>query len=257
MALGLVLYFNEDIRDHTAALEEFFSTAVKGQNFSAYFLQQIFISQKTNKPGKSAAFNLSRFITKINQGKSRMALAINQNDAGHEFSVLSIDCSPKASAIKEVESQAWLYELTFFIDTAKYPEFTPEIFVELGLILANELNPIAGVIISGELPYLSRYLQCAGSDGLNQKEIQRIDTLYYQRSRWGADIIRGPEWGTFLSDKHLAQLGGYDSFKTAVKDCKLTMLNKGGAYLQMPENQNIENPNIPIAILQSLEEIIS
>lgn len=256
MALGLALYFNQDISD-TAVLEKFFNTVVQGQSLSAYFLQQIFISQKTNNPSKSAVFNVSRFIAKIKQGKSRMALAINQDETGQELATLSLDCSPKASALKEIESQVWLYELTFFIDTTKYPEFTPEVFVESGLILANELNPIAGVIISGELPYLSHYLQCAGSDGLSQKQIQRIDALYHQRSRWGADIIRGPEWGTFLSEKQLIQLGGYDRLKESIKDCKLVMLDKGGIYLQIPENQTIENPNIPITILQSLDEIIN
>jgi hypothetical protein len=50
---------------------------------------------------------------------------------------------------------------------------------------------------------------------------------YYWRSSWG-QVIRGPSWGTFLSQTHVATLGDLSKLPAA----RIVPLSSGGAFVQ-------------------------
>ena len=53
----------------------------------------------------------------------------------------------------------------------------------------------------------------SGSD-LTKEQANRVTDSYYWRTYWG-DVIRGPEWGTFLSTNHVAVLGDLSKLPAA------------------------------------------
>ena len=85
----------------------------------------------------------------------------------------------------------------------------------------------AGVVLwSPSLSYARALALLASGDDLTKEQASRVSDAYYWRSKWG-DVIRGPEWGTFLSAAHVAKLAEREL------PAAVTRLFSGGAFVQV------------------------
>lgn len=111
---------------------------------------------------------------------------------------------------------------------------------------AAAVSATAGVALwSPSLSYARALAFLSSGDDLTKEQAGRVADSYYWRSKWG-EVIRGPEWGTFLSAAHVAKLEG-----RPLPAAKLTWLATGGAFVQATAQPfDVDAPPPELALLR-------
>lgn len=85
--------------------------------------------------------------------------------------------------------------------------------------------------------YASCLASCSESSALSREESSHVSDLMYWQPRWG-DVIRGPQWGTFLGAPHVLRLGGIARIESESGCSRIVPLASGGAFLQTTSIEN-------------------
>ena len=97
---------------------------------------------------------------------------------------------------------------------------------------ADAVSVRAGVVHWAETRRYAACLATGGaSDQLSEAQNRHVSDLLYWRPRWG-DVIRGPQWGTFLGAAHVDALGGLARIERESGCARVAGLRSGGAFLQ-------------------------
>ncbi|HEY1552696.1 MAG TPA: type VI immunity family protein [Kofleriaceae bacterium] len=104
--------------------------------------------------------------------------------------------------------------------------------LDLVIAFADAVAARAGVVHWADTTtYASCLASCSGGAALSREQSGHVQDLMYWQPRWG-DVIRGPQWGTFLGASHVDALGGVERIARDSGCARVIALGSGGAFLQ-------------------------
>jgi len=115
---------------------------------------------------------------------------------------------------------------------------------------AGAVAASAGIVVwSPSLDFARALALLSSGPDLPRARVTALVDAQVTRSRWGA-VIRGPEWGTFLSATHVAMLEG-----CTLPVAKTIPLASGGAFVQLTDEPF--DTEVPPAELAALREALA
>ncbi len=126
------------------------------------------------------------------------------------------------------------------------------------IAFADAVAARAGVVQwASSTIYASCLAMGAGSQRLTRAQRSHVTDLLYWQPRWG-EVIRGPQWGTFLGAEHVTTLGGIARIERESGCARVVALASGGAFLQAtPIDQPIVEDSDDGGVLARLSELLA
>lgn len=233
MALGVAIHFNRPLSGDPGPLERLLSAIWGGATVDSRFGKHVYGVPGVMKLKSRSGYERDRILEMIRDGGADMVLLTPRTvpEEGGVFD-LSVDCASPDRLPDEAEDRPWRYQLGLAIGSRHLEAIGHDAVVTSVLATAEELDAVAGVIFPASSDNAATALvTLAGGDGLPREVKRRIRPLLMMADQWG-DTIRGPEWGTLLSAKHVDQLGGIDAV-TTMGTWTTRALSSGGAYVQL------------------------
>jgi hypothetical protein len=188
---------------------------------------------------KPVALDLEALVAKVASG-ALTAAAIESEDRG----LLAMAAVTRGDALDPgFPPRAWKYDAVIAIGPAELAAIgRPEVLDAL-CTFAGAVDAQAGIVVwSRSLDYARALAMLASGNELTPEKASGVTDAYYWRSQWGR-VIRGPEWGTFLSPRHVEILGDPARLPAA----RVVRLASGGAFVQLtvePVEVEIANPQL-------------
>ena len=209
--LGSVLYFDRELAEDPAPLEELrqLSRAPGLRSWTA----------RAHSSTKPAAFAIDKVIA-IVRAPDTVTIGVETPD--RSVTLIASTGGPSASL-----PRAWKHDVVLALSATQVAALGQAAVVSALSDFAGEVSATAGVVLwSASLSYARALALLASGDDLTKDQAGRVTDAYYWRSKWGT-VIRGPEWGTFLSAAHVATLAGRE-----LPAAKVTPLASGGMFVQ-------------------------
>ena len=230
-AIGLVLYHDTPLYQETGFLDDLLTT--RGESGSsledALDTATYFESTASRKARRHRAVLPTAFARIATGELSGVVLCSETSRSNATTLELTIDCATERHARTETLNP-WLY---LFMLVAGREVLSPAAAARLGCSVAEKTSAKAGVLVSMDTAGIVDYLHLApNEEWLTPDEVSRIEA---ESPGTFGDKIRGPEWGTFLNEGHVATLGGQEAIAVHPSVYQLERLPFGGAYLQVTE----------------------
>jgi hypothetical protein len=249
-ALGCVVYFDADLSADSGALVALWERLTLAG--PADQLTQWTSSERTQQLHKPELFDAISLRREIESGVTASAAVETPPSTPDRERLLVLAQTTPAPKLREsVPPRQWRYSVVVALGPVPLTRLGPQAAVDAVVAFADAVMVKAGVMHWTETTSYAGALAMGAGGGLTATQEGRVADSLYWRSHWGR-IIRGPEWGTFLSAAHVDQLG---SLTTVEDSCAhVIRLASGGAFLQLTDvREPILDGDIPpqLAALRS------
>lgn len=162
--------------------------------------------------------------------------------------------TPAARLREGVPPRHWKYSAAITIAPTTLARLGAQSALDAIVAFADAVDVKTGIVFWAESFSYAGALAMGAGGGLTPEQESRVaDSLYY-RTHWGR-IVRGPEWGTFVSAAHVAALGG--STVLAAQAEKVVPLRLGGAFVQLTTVDEAPPIDAPSARLDALRSALA
>jgi hypothetical protein len=233
--LGAVVYFDHDLAADPAPMEALLGLLRDTPELRMW-------TARAKSSTKPVPLSIEKLMASLRAG-GIVAVGVETPDRAV---TLNASTGPSSSTLP----RAWKYDLVLALSNAQVAALGIAA-VETALCdFAAAVAATAGVVLwSPSLSYARALALLASGDDLTKEQASRVSDAYYWRSKWG-DVIRGPEWGTFLSTAHVQKLAGRE-----LPAAKTIVLSSGGPFVQATADPF--DVDAPPTALEALREALA
>lgn len=232
LSLGAALYFDHELAAAPAPIARLWKRLAKPAKLRQWWAT----AKSTQKP---KLLDLDALVAKVASGSATCA-AVETEQRGL---LVVAQTTPRASLDEGVPPRRWKYDAVIAIGPDELATIGRDEVLDALCEFAGAVSAVAGVVVWSEsLAYASALAMLSSGSDLTSAQAERVTDSYYWRTHWGA-VIRGPEWGTFLSAAHAATLGDLSKLPAT----KVVPLASGGAFVQLtadPVDVDVESPKL-------------
>jgi hypothetical protein len=218
LSLGAALYFDHELAAEPAPLVALWKRLAK----PAGLVQWASTGRTSSKP---VPLNLSRLASRVASGRTVWATISGHPRRG--FLVLA-QTEPHVLVDLGEPPREWTYDLVVVLSPSDLDTIGRGEVIEALCEFAGAVSATAGIVVWSESwDYASALAMLSSGIDLPPEQVKRMMAAYYWRSSWG-QVIRGPSWGTFLSQTHVATMGDLSKLPAA----RIIPLSSRGAFVQ-------------------------
>jgi hypothetical protein len=239
LALGAALYFDHELAGDVQPLARLWKRIATQPALRSW-------TQTATSSTKPVEFNAAQLATRIASGKTR---TVGVETRSRDVTIIA-QTAPAETLDRRPPAPRWKYDLAIGLAADRVDELGQETVIDALCEFAGATAALAGIVVWSESVDFARALAFLSSGpGLRPAWVTALVDAQLGRSRWG-DVIRGPEWGTFLSAAHVATLAG-----ATLPVARTIPLASGGVFLQA----TIEPFDVaaPPPVLASLREALA
>ncbi len=235
LALGAAVYFDHELATDPRPLVTLWSRIATQPELRCWTLT----AKRTTKP---LDFNIDQLTSRIESGETT---AVGVETYNRDVTIIA-QTTPAASLDRRPPAPRWKYDLAVALGGDQVARLGQETVVTALCEFAGAVAASAGIVIwSASLDFARALALLSSGPDLPHAHVTALVDAQVTRSHWG-NVIRGPEWGTFLSAAHVATLAG-----RALPVAKTIPLTSGGAFVQLtPEPFDVEAPPPALAELR-------
>lgn len=236
LALGAAVYFDHELAADPRPLVTLWRRIATQPELRSWSLT----AKSSTKP---VDFNAARLASRIESGATTTVGVESRN---RDITVIA-QTAPAASLDRRPPAPRWKYDLAVGLSADRVSALGQDAVIAALCEFAGAVAASAGVVVwSPSLDFARALALLSSGPDLPRAHVSVLVDALVTRSRWG-DVIRGPEWGTFLSSAHVATLAG-----SALPVANTIALSSGGAFLQATEAPfDIEAPSPALAALRA------
>jgi len=217
LAMGAAIYFDHELAIDPAPLAALWKRLARRPD-----LRQWWSTPRGSQ--KPVSLDLDALVAKVTS-RTISSAAIESPDRGL---LAMAEVTPENQLDRGAPPRSWKYDAVVALGAAELAGLGLPEMLDALCAFAGAVDAQAGVVVWSRSPSFARALaMLASGDDLTREQASRVTDAYYWRSHWGR-VIRGPEWGTFLSARHVATLGDVKKLPAA----RVVQLASGGAFVQ-------------------------
>lgn len=229
-ALGCALYFDTDLSANPEPLAGLIRS-IFGE--ASRELTQWTTSEKTQQVGAPAPFKLAALLRRISSGAvASAAVETPPRTLDQDRRLVLAQTTPAAKVRDDVPPRSWRYNLVAALGRASVRELGAARVIDQLLLFAGAVRAKAGVVHWADSASYASGLAMGAGGGLSPAQEARVADSWFWRPHWGR-IIRGPAWGTVLSEEHVDRMGGLARIESGCGCFRVAPLSSGGAFLQL------------------------
>jgi hypothetical protein len=234
LALGAAVYFDHELAADPRPLVTLWSRIATQPGLRSWSLT----AKKVTKP---IDFSAAQLTARIESGETT-AVGVESRD--RDVTIIAQTASA-ASLDRRPPAPRWKYDLAVGLAEDQVVALGEDAIVAALCEFAGGVAASAGVVVwSPSLDFARSLALLSSGPDLPRAQVTALVEAQTNRSHWG-DVIRGPEWGTFLSAAHVATLAD-----RALPVVKRIPLASGGAFIQLTnEPFDVEAPPERLAAL--------
>ena len=228
-AFAAAFYFDVELVANVAPFERLVE-ALFSRNRGFY---QFLIPVENTKAQPPKPLDLGKLLQRITEGEvSVAAVETPPRTPDPEQMRVSVGTTPLASQPERFSQTRCRYACDAEFGAASMDELGAQSVLDAIVVFADSMGARAGIALWADTTiFASSLVTCGGSSQLTREQDQRVLALLDDQSRWG-DVIRGPQWGTFLGPAHVERLGGIARIERESGCARVASLTSGGAFLQ-------------------------
>jgi hypothetical protein len=239
LALGAALYFDHELAVDPrplAALWERIATQPALRSWS----------QTATSSTKPVDFNPAQLATRVASGKTT---TVGVESRSRDVTIIA-QTAPAETLDRRPPAPRWKYDLAVGLAADRVDALGQEAVIDALCEFAGATAASAGIVVwSASVDFARALAFLSSGPDLPPARVTALVDAQVARSRWG-EVIRGPEWGTFLSAAHVAMLAG-----ATLPVVRTVPLTSGGVFLQATvEPFDVEAPP---PVLASLREALA
>jgi hypothetical protein len=217
------------LADDPAPLEALIHSLFSG--FVADQLRNFYIPDDAQKAPPPSDFDPKKLVERIRTGATWLA-SVHSTPGTPDAEEVEISVGTVGAARSSRSLTKCRYALTGAFGPAQLARIGVSQALDAILTFAGAVAVRAGVLHwATTTVYASCLASGGGSNQLTREQNSHITDLLYWQPRWG-NVIRGPQWGTFLAAEHVRALGGIDAITRESGCARVIALRSGGAFLQ-------------------------
>jgi hypothetical protein len=253
-ALGAALHFDHEL----ATQPEPFATlarALFGERSDGAYRH--FTIPDGRKARPSVPLNIDGLLRRITAGTTSVAMVETEpRTADPDIMLISAGTLPHDRRSRSLTKCR--YDFTAAFGAHRLRELGAARVLDLVIAFADAVAARAGgVHWATSTIYASSLALGGGSQQLTRAQNSHVTDLLYWQPRWG-EVIRGPQWGTFLGAEHVTTLGGIARIEREAGCARVVALASGGAFLQAtPIDQPIVEDSDDGGVLARLSEFLA
>lgn len=254
-ALGAALHFDHELAFDPAPFATL-ARALFGERSEGAFRHYV-IPDSPRKARPPVPLNLKRLLERINEGTTWLAAVETEpHTADPDEMHISANTVPEHRPSRSLTKCRYAFKAAF--GTHQLQQLGAERVLDLLITFADAVAARAGVVHwATSTVYASSLARGGGSDSLTRAQNSHVTDLLYWQPRWG-EVIRGPQWGTFLGAEHVTTLGGIARIERESGCARVVALASGGAFLQAtPIDQPIVEDADDGGVLARLSEFLA
>lgn len=217
LSLGAALYFDHELAADPAPISALWRRLAVPPG-----LRQWWATAKSSR--KPTPLDLDALVAKVAAGDTTRAAV----ETEHRGLLVFAQTTPSVSLDEGMPPRQWKYDAVIALGPDELAAIGREVVLDALCEFAGAVRVKAGIVLWSEsLAYASALAMLSSGSDLTAAQASRVTDSYYWRTHWGR-VIRGPEWGTFLSATHVGALGDLSKLPAA----KVVPLASGGAFVQ-------------------------
>jgi hypothetical protein len=214
--LGAVVYHDHDLTTDPAPLDALLRRLGDAPGSTPGLLAWSARERSSTKP---APYDRDKLVEVVRQSDT---VTVGVETPDRSLALIASTGAPDNSL-----PRAWRHDLVLALSAAHVASLGQELVIRALCDFASEVDVKAGVALwSPSLSFARALAFLASGSDLTKEQASRVTDAYYWRRQWG-EVIRGPEWGTFLSAAHVTKLAG-----RALSAAQVIPLSSGGAFVQ-------------------------
>jgi hypothetical protein len=236
LALGAAVYFDHELAADPRPLVTLWSRIATQPELRFWTLT----AKRSTKP---AEFNVAQLTSRIESGETT---AVGVETRNRDVTIIA-QTTPAANLDRRPPAPRWTYDLAVALSDDRVAALGRDVVIAALCEFAGAVSASAGVVVwSPSLDFARALAFLSSGPDLSRAHVTALVDAQITRSRWG-NVIRGPEWGTFLSAAHVAKLEG-----RTLPGANTTPLASGGAFVQLAvEPFDVEAPPPALAELRA------
>jgi len=235
LALGAAVYFDHELAANARPLATLWRHIATQPNLRSWSLT----AKSATKP---VDFDAAQLASRIESGKTT---TVGVESVNRDVTIIA-QTGPAEGLDRRPPAPRWQYDLAVALSAEHVAALGQDAVIAALCEFAGAVSASAGVVVwSGSLDFARALALLSSGPDLPPPHVTALVDAQLTRSHWG-DIIRGPEWGTFLSAAHVAALAD-----VRLPVAKKIPLSSGGAFIQVsPEPFDVEAPPPALAVLR-------
>jgi hypothetical protein len=230
-ALGVAVYHAHSFFANRRPLVAFLDAMYAGRTD---LTQWVHARRPTRRVSPSSAYDQEALLRTVSDGNATaIAVETSPTTVDGENEAIIADVAPLSDPPPEAIGRPWPYRVAAVYGSQSTASRGLSHILPPLLALADEISPLAGVIFPAESASFAHAFATGTFGGLTAEQERRVrEHVVWKQDRFG-EVIRGPEWGTFLSANHVARMGGMVRISAESQCAQVVPLRGGGAYLQV------------------------
>jgi hypothetical protein len=239
LALGAALYFDYELASDPLPLITLWSRIATQAELCSWILTP----KGATKP---VDFDATQLVRRIESG---VTTTVGIETRNRDVTIIA-STARAASLDRRPPAPRWSYDLAVVLGAERVAALGRDAIVNALCDFAGAVAATAGVVVwSASLDFARALALLSSGPDLRRQHVSALVDAQLNRSHWG-NVIRGPEWGTFLSASLVAKLEG-----RALPAARTVALTSGGAFVQVTaEPFDVEAPP---RILADLREALA
>jgi len=235
LALGAAVYFDHELAAEPRPLTTLWSRIATQPSLRSWLLTP----KGATKP---VDFDAAQLASRIESGKTT---TVGVESHSRDVTIIA-QTAPAASLDRRPPAPRWPYDLAVALSAEHVAALGQDAVIAALCEFAGAVAAAAGVVVwSASLDFARALALLSSGPDLPPPQVTALVDAQITRSHWG-DIIRGPEWGTFISATHVAALAD-----GRLPVAKTIPLSSGGAFIQVSaEPFDVEAPPPALAVLR-------
>lgn len=235
LALGAALYFDHELAADPRPLTTLWSRIATQGELRSWTLT----AKGATKP---VGFDATQLAMRIESGETT---TVGIETRSRDVTIIA-GTGRAASLDRRPPAPLWSYDLVVALADERVVALGQDMIVKALCEFAGAVAATAGIVVwSASLDFARSLALLSSGPDLPRQHVSALVEAQVNRSHWG-NVIRGPEWGTFLSAALVAKLGG-----RVLPVAKTIPLASGGAFVQLTlERFDVEAPPPALADLR-------
>jgi len=254
-ALGAALHYDFELASNPEPFAAL-ARALFGERSDGAFTHFV-IPDSPRKARPGVPLNLKKLVERISEGTTwSAAVGTAARTPDPDEMRISANTVPEHRPSRSLTKCRYAFHAEF--GAHRLRELGAQRVLDLVIAFADAVAARAGVVHwATSTVYAACLAGGGGSDRLTKAQNSHASDLRYWQPRWG-DVIRGPQWGTFLGAAHVTALGGIARIEREAGCARVVALGSGGAFLQAtPIDQPIVEDTDDGGVLARLSEFLA
>jgi len=236
LALGAAVYFDHELAADPRPLVTLWSRIATQPELRSWALT----AKRSTKP---VDFDAAQLTSRIESGDTT---AVGVETRNRDVTIIA-QTALAASLDRRPPAPRWRYDLAVALAADRVAALGQDAVITALCEFASAVAAAAGIVVwSASLDFARALALLSSGPDLPRAHVTALVDAQLTRSHWGK-VIRGPEWGTFLSAPHVASLAG-----RVLPVAKTIPLASGGAFVQLTaEPFDVEAPPPVLAELRT------